>query len=164
MVRVTVNPRTFDTGALRRGCVVLGLGGLFALIVALRLPFCPMAGVLGVPCPGCGLTRATFALVHGDVHGALHLHPLVFVIAPLFLGAVASAAFSYVRGPRPRSNAVAKPWLATPLATALAMGLLALTLGVWVARFCGYFGGPAPVQTIGAWAAQARANASVLTP
>ena len=30
--------------------------------------------------------------------------------------------------------------------------LLALTLGVWGARFFGYFGGPAPVETFRAWA------------
>jgi Protein of unknown function (DUF2752) len=134
----------------RRGLVVLALGALFALIVVFRVPFCPMAGVLGVPCPGCGLTRATLALAHGDLRGALHLHPLVLVIAPIFIWAVINAGFGYVRGPRPGANP--KPWLASRLATVLAFGLLAVTLGVWGARFLGYLGGPAPVETIGAWA------------
>ena len=129
---------------------MLALGALFTLIVVFRVPFCPMAGVLGVPCPGCGLTRATLALARGDLRGALHLHPLVLVIAPIFIWAVASAAFGYVRGPR--SGANLKPWLASRLATLLAFGLLALTLGVWGARFFGYFGGPAPVETFRAWA------------
>ena len=135
---------------VRRGLVVLALVALFALIVLLHVPLCQMAGVLGVPCPGCGLTRATLALGAGDLRGALHLHPLVLVIAPIFVWAVASAAFGYVRGPRPGANL--KPWLASRLATVLAFGLLALTLGVWGARFFGYFGGPAPVETFSAWA------------
>ena len=134
----------------RRGLIVLALGAGFALIVVLRVPVCPMAGVLGVPCPGCGLTRATLALLHGDLRSALHLHPLVLLIAPIFMWAVASAAFGYVRGPRPGRNP--RPWLASRLATALAFGLLVLTLGVWGARFFGYFGGPAPVETFHGWA------------
>ena len=137
-----------------RALVVLALCALFALSAFARLPFCPMAGVLGVPCPGCGLTRATLALLHGDVRGALQLHPLVLVIAPIFAWAVTSAAIAYVRGPRPSRNL--EPWLASRIASALAFGLLALTLGVWGARFLGYFGGPAPVQTFAAWAGQAR--------
>ena len=141
-----------DGGVLRRGAVVLALSAIFALIVVTRLPLCPMAGVLGVPCPGCGLTRATLALAHGDLRGALRLHPLVLVIAPIFIWAMVSAALSYVRGPRPSRNL--RPWLASRLATVLAFGLLAATLGVWGARFLGYFGGPVPVETFAAWAAR----------
>ena len=111
-----------------------------------------MAGVLGVPCPGCGLTRAALALLHGDLRGAMHLHPLVFVIAPLMLWAVSSAALGYVRGPSPSARHRAKPWLTSRSATALASVLLVATLGVWGVRFFGYLGGPVPVQTFGAWA------------
>jgi hypothetical protein len=110
-----------------------------------------MAGVLGIPCPGCGLTRATLALAHGDLRGALHLHPLVLPIAPLFVGALLLAAWSYVRGSRASSKPNPKPWLASRSATVLAFGLLAATLGVWGARFRGYFGGPAPVETFQHW-------------
>jgi Protein of unknown function (DUF2752) len=148
--RTAANSKTVDRGMLRRSGVVLALSGVFALIVVTRLPLCPMAGVLGVPCPGCGLTRATLALMRGDLRGALHLHPLVLVIAPIFIAAMASAAASYVRGPRPRRNL--RPWLASRLASVLAFGLLAATLGVWSARFFGYFGGPVPVETFAAWA------------
>jgi hypothetical protein len=143
---------------LRRGLIVLALCGAFALIVLLRLPFCPMAGILGVPCPGCGLTRATLALLRGDLRGALHLHPLVLVLAPIFIWATTSAALSYVRGPHPSANL--KPWLASRLATVLAFTLLAATLGVWGARFGGYFGGPAPVETFHDWA-RSHADAAI---
>ncbi len=125
------------------------LGGVFALIVSARLPFCPLASVTGIPCPGCGLTRATLALLHGDVHGAYALHPLVFVLSPLFIVAVGNAAVGFVRGPRVghRSN----PWFASRQATWLASLLLVATLGVWGVRFFGYLGGPAPVTTLREW-------------
>jgi Protein of unknown function (DUF2752) len=137
---------------LRRALVVLALGALFALVLFARVPLCPMAALLGVPCPGCGLTRATLALLRGDLRGALHLHPLVLVISPLFVWAVTSAAVGYVRGPQARPNL--RPWLASRLASLLAVGLLAATLGVWSARFLGYFGGPVHVQTFAAWASR----------
>jgi Protein of unknown function (DUF2752) len=155
----SMSTKLIDNGALRRGAIVLGLAGVFALIVAFRVPVCPMAGVLGIPCPGCGLTRATLALFRGDVRGALALHPLAPVIAPLFIAAVASAALGYVRGPQRRAahGETARPWLASRTATVLATALLLATLGVWGARFFGYFGGPAPVTTFHAWTRSVRA-------
>jgi hypothetical protein len=37
------------------------------------------------------------------------------------------------------------------MVTALASLLMAATLGVWGARFFGYFGGPVPVETLSEW-------------
>ena len=42
---------------------------------------CPVRLALGVPCPGCGLTRGTLALLGGHPSAALAAHPL----APLAL-------------------------------------------------------------------------------
>ena len=128
---------------------MLALCGLAALVVSTHVPFCPMAAVLGVPCPGCGLSRATLALLRGNVRQAFHLHPLVFVIAPAFIWAVGSAAYDYVRGPR--AYHAPHPWLTSRLATVLASLLLVATLSVWGLRFFGYFGGPVPVLTLSAW-------------
>jgi len=125
------------------------LAGIFGSIVLFRLPFCPLASVLGVPCPGCGLTRATLALAHGELQHALELHPLVLVLAPLFIWAMSSAAIGYVRGPRRAGPA--RVWLASRTVTALASVLMFVTLGVWGARFFGYFGGPVPVETLSEW-------------
>jgi hypothetical protein len=122
---------------------------VFTLIAFARVPFCPLAGVLGVPCPGCGLTRATLALLRGNVRQALHLHPLVFVLMPIFVWTLSAAALSYVRGPR----AHVKPnrCFTSRSAAVLASTLLVATLGVWGVRFLGYLGGPVPVQTFGDW-------------
>jgi hypothetical protein len=137
---------------IQRTLVVATLAAMFALIVALRLPFCPLASMLGVPCPGCGLTRATLALAHGELKHAHELHPLVLVLAPLFIWAMSSAAFSYIRGPRrPTEPRPERLWLTSRSMTAFGSVLLLVTLGVWGARFLGYFGGPVPVETLSDW-------------
>jgi Protein of unknown function (DUF2752) len=123
------------------------LAGLVGTAVHFDFPLCPMASTFGVPCPGCGLTRATLALLHGDLHAALHFHPLVWLLAPLFAVFVGGAVLELARGPY-RASPLRLRGRAVNVAAAL---VLSLTLGVWVARFAGYFGGPAPVTSMSAW-------------
>jgi hypothetical protein len=42
---------------------------------------CPFFHILGIPCPGCGLTRSTVLLLQGHLQSALSLH----VFAPILL-------------------------------------------------------------------------------
>ena len=44
-------------------------------------PLCPLRACTGVSCPGCGLTRATGALLRGRPADAVGMHPLVLAIA-----------------------------------------------------------------------------------
>jgi len=44
---------------------------------------CPLLLATGVPCPGCGLTRGTAALLRGDWRSMAESH----LFAPVFLGA-----------------------------------------------------------------------------
>lgn len=41
---------------------------------------CPSVLVTGFPCPGCGMTRAMFAISRGDFAAAWELHPFSFVL------------------------------------------------------------------------------------
>ena len=127
--------------------------GAVALAVHVDFPLCPLASAFGIPCPGCGLTRATLALLHGDVRAALHFHPLVWLLSPLFIGFVGSAVFELVRGPRPTRARARVRWNNRALSL-VALWVLVLSLGVWLARFAGYFGGPVPVTSLREWLAR----------
>ena len=140
---------------LLRVALMAACAGAFALAVHSDFPLCPLAGSFGIPCPGCGLTRATLALLHGDVRGALRFHPLVWLLTPLVVGVAATAAWNLLRAPGapPRAQALLSNGR---IMTALATLVLALTLGVWLARFAGFFGGPVPVTSMREWITRTR--------
>ena len=93
-------------------------------------------------------------MLHGDVHGALHLHPLVWLLTPLFGYFMLGVGRELLRDP---AQPPPKPLLAWHgrAATRFFGAVLVLTLGVWLARFAGYFGGPVPVTTMHAWLTRA---------
>ena len=123
-------------------------------------PLCPTAAFAGIPCPGCGLTRASIAAIHGDTARAFQLHPLVFVVAPLYLWVVLDSVVAFVRGRRTRTGAHAaagvRGWYARldRLMGPLAAAAMALLLVLWIARFLGFLGGPVPVTTLREWHTQ----------
>jgi hypothetical protein len=113
------------------------VGALGVAVLFSPVKLCLMALALRIPCPGCGMTRATMALLHGDLAGAFALHPLSPVIAPLATGFIFANAVGYVRTGGAFGTA------RVPRAMeVLAAALVILLFGVWLARFCGYFGGP----------------------
>jgi hypothetical protein len=125
-------------GRAVRLCAVAGaLGGA----IALGIPLCPVAILTRHPCPGCGLTRATLALLHGHVHEAAHLHPLVFVVTPVIAVAFTYNALCYVR----RGEWFASERFRGRLVTGAWITLGAAMMLLWIARFFGAFGGPVPV-------------------
>lgn len=50
---------------------------------------CLFYSIVGLPCPGCGGTRALTALLGGDIAAALHWHPLIILmLCAALLGAI----------------------------------------------------------------------------
>jgi len=94
-------------GAEDRGlALVLALGALSAAALAPFLPWlasfvpgCPLHALTGVPCPGCGTTRAALALARGDVPAAFGWNPLA-AAAFLFGGAACLVAPLWVASGR----------------------------------------------------------------
>lgn len=71
-----------------------GFSGVLGLSVLLPLPnasglvahipaFCPFYLLSGLPCPGCGLTRAFVCLGHGHFLESLHWNPLGWLLFSL---------------------------------------------------------------------------------
>lgn len=107
------------------------------LSLALGLPLCPWASLFHVPCPGCGLTRATLSLLRGDFSTALGLHPLVLLVPPAVVVALALG----LGDPSSESRTPGRSTLRKAGLVFLA-GVSLLAVFVWVLRFLGYFGGP----------------------
>ena len=136
-----VLPRARAGGPLGRALRLAAVCAALAAASALHIPICPVALVLRQPCPGCGLTRATLALMQGHVREAIGFHPLAPLISPLAVAFLVYAAIGYVREGRwPVNGGRASGWLA-----GAGVVLWALLVGVWLARFWGAFGGPVSV-------------------
>jgi hypothetical protein len=105
--------------ALHLGLVALGLSGW---------P-CPLLHGLGIPCPGCGLSRATLELLRGEWRAALADHAFAPVLL-VALGMIGSASLLPEGLRRPLIDAVERLERRTGL-TALVLAALVL---YWIAR------------------------------
>lgn len=65
----------------RRGkCLFLGLLALLIVMWLWLEPGCWFRSVTGIPCPGCGMSRAWLAALRGDLAAALGYHPMFWSI------------------------------------------------------------------------------------
>lgn len=73
--------------------VLAGVGLVQTVLVALRLPGWPCAfrQATGIPCPGCGLSRALASLLRGDLTTGLTFHAFAPLLAAGGLFLVAAA-------------------------------------------------------------------------
>ena len=83
-------------------CVALTLKSLG---VADVFPSCLFSLITGWHCPGCGLTRAGIACLHGDLPSAWRLNPLIFVVVPAILFYGASDFRKFCRRSRGKTQA-----------------------------------------------------------
>jgi hypothetical protein len=100
---------------------------------------CPMRLVFHVPCPSCGLTRAARLAFGGEFAGATRMHPLWFLVLPYVAGVGLGESVGFVR--TGAWGAVAGRKGVKRLGVLLVVALV----GVWIARWMGAFGGPAPI-------------------
>jgi disulfide bond formation protein DsbB len=107
---------------------VLVIAALLALV-----PFstCAFRIFLHIPCPACGLTRATLAVARGDLTAALRYNPLSPALI-LVTAATTLAAF------------VADDAAWRRIIVTVTAGAGAALMIVWTLRFFGLFGGPVP--------------------
>jgi hypothetical protein len=120
------SPRWADVRS--RGVAVTVL----ALVVASGVVPCAFRTLTGFPCPTCGFSRASFALLGLDVRHAFELHPLVFLGLPAIVFATSAWITAPITGRPPRAIG----WLA--------IGFVALSLAIWAARLAGFLGGLPP--------------------
>lgn len=87
-------------GSLTARIVLLGLAyALFIQCTGLGIP-CVFRLVTGYRCPGCGMTHAAMALIHGQPKIAFRENPLSLSVAPLLLLYGAYRAEVYIRTAR----------------------------------------------------------------
>jgi hypothetical protein len=88
--------------ALWASLVVLALAGA---AYALRetggagwMPGCIFRKVTGLDCPGCGMTRASYAMLHGRIGDAFAFNPVGMILLPLALIALGIEVLGWVMG------------------------------------------------------------------
>lgn len=67
------------------GWAFLALGVYYAVTGLLFQESCPMRLITGLPCPGCGGTRAALLILQGRVQEAFRMNPAVFIWIPYVL-------------------------------------------------------------------------------
>ncbi len=123
--------------------IVLGGAVLLVGLLAMGIPGwpCPLLQTLGIPCPGCGLTRATFLLLRGDVQGSLTYH----AFAPVFLLGISIIGSAGLLPQRVRQPLI-ENLTAFERRTGIVFILLTVLILYWLARLL--FLNPSFVQLI----------------
>lgn len=71
---------------------------------------CPFKFATGLRCPLCGMTRATFKMLHGDLAGALQVHPLAPLLFLLLVGGMMAWLLLVATGRAPPLRARPPLW------------------------------------------------------
>ena len=84
--------------------VVVALGGIITgvgiiLLVFMRIGYgvpCVFRVITGLLCPGCGMTHALIALIHGNFIGAFQYNVLSVTVCPLLLVYMGIRVFRFI--------------------------------------------------------------------
>ncbi len=78
-------------------------GVVIPYLMGHNILMCPIKFLFHIPCPGCGLTRALFCILKGDIpsafyynHSSVIIFPFIFVFLLLFIiDIIFNRAFAY---------------------------------------------------------------------
>lgn len=116
----------------RQLCVILAATAMlhFGLIL-LGLPSwqCPIRYGIGIPCPGCGLSRATLELLHGHFDHALRIH----AFAPIAVG-IGGLVLATIVLPKPHRIRLVRIVDRIEQRTGITIVLLSSSLIYWLIR------------------------------
>lgn len=62
------------------GAIFLAFIAVYIVIASAFGIACPFRTLFGIPCAGCGMTRAWISVLHLDLASAFHFHPAFFVV------------------------------------------------------------------------------------
>ncbi|HCC55687.1 MAG TPA: hypothetical protein DEQ47_00200 [Solibacterales bacterium] len=98
-------------------------------------PSCPLHELLGLQCPGCGLTRALADLMAGRMREAAGHNALAVALMPAVVGFALMQSYSVLRWNRWREVRVGPGWVAVAYAAVAVFGLgRNLGHGFWIGR------------------------------
>lgn len=92
-IKEIVNRIKADLKGILTVAVVFTL--LYLIVHAVFHAFCPMLVLTGIPCAGCGLTRAGLYLLRGQVLRAANSNPSIFAVLAFLLYC---GYFHYIKG------------------------------------------------------------------
>jgi hypothetical protein len=95
--------------ALVAGALLLAAAGAFVLATvpptaASFYPKCVSHQLLGIHCPGCGLTRAAHSLLNGHLAQAFAYNPLLVLLSPYLLLALVRWTWFWLWGTEARRS------------------------------------------------------------
>lgn len=102
LFRVHVAPRRRGSAPLgfflALPMILLPMGGWLIESGRLTLAQCTFKSLLGIPCMGCGATRASLNLMHGDLWEAISFSPMMTLAYAILLIWGPLSLWNYIRG------------------------------------------------------------------
>lgn len=90
------------------------------------LPGCTFRKLTGLYCPGCGMTRAAHASLHGEFSRAFAMNPVGMVLFPLAVAGIGFEVLAWVRN-RPDG-------LRLNFGPRISYGIAATVISFWILR------------------------------
>ena len=111
---------------LKKLGLLLLAGGLYAIwcnLTGLGIP-CIFRLLLGIKCPGCGMTHAAVAMTHLDIAGAFAYNKLSVTVVPLLIVILLIQEIRYIRTGNRKINIPETVVLSIMFVAAIAYGIL----------------------------------------